>query len=168
MPPDLKITRRRLPHWELPGSIYFVTFVTWERLELNPPAREIILAACRYFDRDRYALYAAVVMPDHVHLLLKPLEKDNGQTWKLNKILQSLKSYTAKQIPTVMTHLGTVWMPESYDRIVRDREEFEEAWQYILENPVRSGLCTQIKDYPFVWQCLDVVNTSELKFPEIR
>ncbi|MEM8641290.1 MAG: transposase [Cyanobacteria bacterium P01_G01_bin.54] len=153
--PDLKISQRRLPHWELPGSIYFITFITWDRLELSPPARDIVLSACRYFDGDRYTLYAAVVMPDHVHLLLQPQPQANGEPWPLSKIIHSLKSYTAKQISTVMMHHGTLWMPERYDRIIRDAAEFQATWQYIQENPLRSGLCTQQEDYPFVWQRQD-------------
>jgi REP element-mobilizing transposase RayT len=66
-------------------------------------------------------------MPDHVHLLLTPHLKDSHQTWTLNQILHSIKSYTAKKIPTVITHQGVVWMPERHDRLIRDDREFETA-----------------------------------------
>lgn len=46
--PQLKITKRRLPHWELEGSIYFITFNTWEKLELSEAARQVVLDACRF------------------------------------------------------------------------------------------------------------------------
>jgi REP element-mobilizing transposase RayT len=125
--PNLKITRRRLPHWELPGLTYLVTFVTWERLELPPAARQLVLDACCYFHNRRYTLHIAVVMPDHVHLLLTPHLKDSHQTWTLSQILHSIKSYTAKKILTVITHQGVVWMPERHDHLIRDDREFETA-----------------------------------------
>jgi hypothetical protein len=52
--PGLKITQRNLPHWELDGSVYFITFNTWEKLELTPEARQIVLSACKFFNNQRY------------------------------------------------------------------------------------------------------------------
>lgn len=59
-----------LPHWELDGASYFITFNTWERLELNPEAREIVLNSCLFFNNQRYKIFIFVVMTDHVHLLM--------------------------------------------------------------------------------------------------
>lgn len=63
---------------EIPGATYFMTFVTWERLELMPPARKIVLDSCLFFHQKRYQIYSLVVMPDHVHLLLLPLPKETS------------------------------------------------------------------------------------------
>ena len=52
--PQLKLTQRMLPHWEYDGSPYFITFNTWERLELSPAARQIGLDACLFFNTQRY------------------------------------------------------------------------------------------------------------------
>lgn len=60
-------------------SIYLVTFCTWERLELNLAARQVVMDACQYFHGERYAIFAGVVMPDHVHLLIQPWLKDTGK-----------------------------------------------------------------------------------------
>jgi hypothetical protein len=45
---ELFQTRRNLPHWQLGGSNYFVTFRT-KALELTPEARTTVLNACRHF-----------------------------------------------------------------------------------------------------------------------
>ena len=47
--PTLKITQRDLPHWELDGAVYFITFNTWEKLELTLDAREIVFSTCKFF-----------------------------------------------------------------------------------------------------------------------
>jgi len=144
--------RKNLPHWELDGSIYFITFSTQDRFELTSAARQVILDACKYFDGQRYQNYAIVVMPDHVHWLVKPLQKKDGEYWSLTSITHSIKSYTAKEIPKVMTYIGKVWQIESYDRIIRDEREFNDTWEYIRQNSVKADLSKIPEDYPFFWQ----------------
>ena len=148
---ELTIKRRMLPHWTLTGATYFVTFVTWDRMVLTPPARQTVLDACLFFADQRYRLFVVVVMPDHVHLLLQPLPKPHGKYWTLSSIMHSIKGYSAKQIPTVMTHLGTVWQPERYDRIVRSPQEFNNVYEYICQNPVKANLAATPTQYPFLW-----------------
>lgn len=77
--PDRQLikTKRQLPHWQMGGSTYVVTFRS-RGPNLPPEARKIVLEACRYFDNTKYLLWAAVVMPDHVHLLFTPKEKAQG------------------------------------------------------------------------------------------
>jgi REP element-mobilizing transposase RayT len=150
--PEFKITQRMLPHWEYDGSIYFITFGTWERLKLSPQARQVVLDACLFFNTQRYDLFALVVMPDHVHMLIEPLFKTEEEYWSLSSIMHSIKSYSAKQIPKVMPHIGTIWQPERYDRIVRDDRAFTAIWQYIRQNPVKAKLASSPSCYPFLWQ----------------
>jgi REP element-mobilizing transposase RayT len=146
---QLKVTYRNLPHWELEGAVYFITFNTWEKLELTPAARQVVLNACKFFDRQRYQIFCLVVMPDHVHMLMQPLEKSDNKFWSLSSILHSMKSYSSKQIPKVMKHIGTVWQDERHDHIVRDEREFQAFWEYIRQNPVKAGLSVTPEEYRF-------------------
>ncbi len=91
-------------------------------------------------------------MPDHVHLLIQPLSKASEEYWSLSSILHSIKSYTAKQIPKVMPHIGTLWQDSRFDRIIRDEREFLDTWEYIRQNPVKADLCSTTEEYPFFWQ----------------
>lgn len=151
----LKIYHRRLPHWELDGAVYFITFNTWEKLELNLEAREIVLNSCLFFNNKRYQIFVLVVMTNHVHLLIQPLLKSEKEYWSLSSIMNSIKSYSAKQIPKVMNHIGIVWQNERYDRIVRNEQEFQQFWEYIRQNPVKAGLSSAPEDYPFFWQTVE-------------
>jgi len=70
--------RTRLSRVEDPGTTYFVTFVLYDR-HLCDLTRtqlgEVIVKALRHFDGRRYLLFDYVVMPDHVHFLIKPLRR---------------------------------------------------------------------------------------------
>ena len=82
-------------------------------------ARRIVEDALRHFDGMRYALYAFVVMPNHVHVLFMP---EKGEA--LSRILHSWKSFTAHQLSDRVTGGGAVWQKESWDRLIRNEEHF--------------------------------------------
>ena len=86
-------TRRNLPHWQEPGSTYLITWRTADGFTLLPEARTIAMNAIRFWDGTRWQVYAAVVMPDHVHVLARPLPVDPGQpqaVYDLGRILHSV------------------------------------------------------------------------------
>ena len=148
--------RRRLPHFDKPWAIYAVTFTTINRRILSPESRTVVLKALQHFHNQRYELFAACVMPDHVHLLLQPWIKepdDNGENvfWSLGELMHSIKSFTAKEINKLEGTEGTVWETERFDRYVRGDRDLEEKFHYITKNPERAGLDDPEKGYPWVW-----------------
>ena len=64
--------------------------------------------------------------------------------------MKGIKGASARQINILLQREGALWERDSYDRMVRDEEEFQEKVQYILTNPLRKGLATKIGEYPFV------------------
>lgn len=142
---ELWIYRRRMPHWRLTGAVYFVTW----RLEksqsfLSSTESEIVASALKHFDGQRYDLMAYVVMPDHVHILVKPYEK-----FLLQEIVHSWKSFTAYKLQRQYGRQGGIWQEDYFDRIMRDEAEFLEKAQYILNNPLK--IQPQMQEYPWVW-----------------
>ncbi len=73
-------------------------------------------------------------MPNHVHLLVTPLPR-----FDLESILHSWKSFSAHEINKKRGNDGVVWKKESYDHIVRNREEFVRIQKYIRDNPIKAG-----------------------------
>lgn len=144
-------SKRWLPHRQQAGSAYFVTFRA-AGVDLSPELRAIVLSAARHFDGQRYTLWAAVVMPDHAHLLLTPHEREPGQWWSLSSILHSVKGYAAKEVNRRLERSGAVWMQESFDRIVRDDQEFAQKWGYIRNNPVKRALCERADDWDALYE----------------
>jgi putative transposase len=70
--------RRHLPHYQSDHKPIFVTFSTHHRWILPDAARKITLEACIWGNNKRFNLHGAVVMPDHVHVVLTPLYDGNG------------------------------------------------------------------------------------------
>jgi len=91
-------------------------------------------------------------MPDHTHLLLRPEERSPGEWWPLARLLHSIKSFSSNQVNQTLRRRGTLWLDESFDRVVRDEEEFLEKWNYIRWNPVRKGLCERPEDWDALYE----------------
>lgn len=69
----------------------------------------------------------------------------------LAMIMKSLKGFSAREANKMLGRKGTFWQAESYDREIRDETEFWRVIKYILNNPVKAGLVTKWKEYPFSW-----------------
>lgn len=148
--PRLVTSRRNLPHWQAGGSTYFVTFRVAAG-ELVGSEREIVLEACRFVHERSAWVEIVVVMPDHVHMMLKPMPRAAGGWTPLGSVLHSIKSFTAHRILKARDQHGRLWQDESFDRIVRDADEFEEKWEYMRLNPVRAGIVGDPRNYPYLW-----------------
>jgi carbamoylphosphate synthase large subunit/REP element-mobilizing transposase RayT len=98
-------------------------------------AAQVVAGALKHFQGTRYLLDAFVVMPNHVHALLQPLN-DNS----LSGILHSWKSFTGKELKRRSADHQAVWQDENYDRIVRDEQELERLRDYIQCNPTKAKL----------------------------
>ncbi len=153
-----KYSKRNLPHFERPWGKYMVTFTTVDRKPLSPLARDTVLKSILFLhEQRRYELYAACVMPDHVHLLFEPQIKEqdkdgNPVFWPLTEILHSLKSFTAHEINKLEDTKGNpVWEKESFDRLMRGDSDLEEKFHYICRNPWDSGAAKPDENYPWLW-----------------
>jgi REP element-mobilizing transposase RayT len=143
--------KRRLPHYQKHGVPVFVTFSKLGRGTFNPNARDVILQHCLQDNGKKYSLHAAVVMPEHVHLLLVPLPDERGWPFSLPKILKALKGASARSINKSMGTEGAVWLEESFDHVLRSSESAGQKLEYIRQNPVRRSLVTRPEDYPWLW-----------------
>ena len=148
---ELSISRRNLPHWQLSASTYFVTFRV-KSGDISEDERKIVLDAIKHFHKVRYWVTTAVVMPDHVHLILKPVVLESEADFSLSIFLQGIKGFSAREINKVRNAKGSLWLDENFDRIVRDYDEYLEKWNYIRNNPVKSELCEFPEDYAFLWE----------------
>jgi len=139
--------RRKLPHWELDGSTYFVTFRVRKALGQtlqNHTLASVVEEALWFWHGERYYLDAYVIMPDHVHLLLTPVAARS-----LAKILQGLKGFTARQINGCLGRKGAFWQDESFDHLIRNEQDWLDKFTYIHDNPVKAGLVNRPQDYTF-------------------
>ncbi len=96
-------------------------------------------------------LYAGVVMPDHVHLLLDPLRKEDGHLFSLAQMMQSIKSASAHSLNKLLKRSGPVWDEEYWDHYMRSDDELRATVQYIQMNPLKRGLVKRSSDYRWLW-----------------
>jgi len=103
----------------------------------EPTAANIMASAMQHFDGQRYTLGAYVVMPNHVHCVVRPFATGEDA---LDKVLQSWKRHASYEINKRNGRSGTLWQEESFDRIVRDAEHLWKVLQYIGNNPRKAHL----------------------------
>jgi REP element-mobilizing transposase RayT len=168
--------RRRLPHYY---PVNAPIFVTWSLHGAFPPGRRFpcattegkaFVAMDRVLDNARtgpmylkqsaiaskvveaieyraermghYDLHTYVIMANHVHLLMTP-------HMEVSKIMHSLKLFTAREANRILGLTGPFWQDESYDRIVRNGEEFNRIVRYIEMNPVSAGIVSSPDEFPY-------------------
>jgi putative transposase len=145
---------------EVAGGIRFLTFSCEHRLQLlgNPAIRDLFvtrLAAAH--TKFTFDLFAWVVMPEHVHLLLRPPPDVSAE-----EILDSLKKSVARRVIDRWQELGAPVLARitdpagrtrfwqrggGFDRNVRHRGEFAREVRYIHRNPVERGLVERPTDW---------------------
>jgi len=136
--------KRHLPHYQVAAGYYFITFSTHNRLLFQPPQKDCVFHAIRFLDGKKYELYAAVVLDDHVHIIINPTDS-------LSKIMHSIKSFTAHEINRMLNRTGYIWQDESHDRVIRSEDEFLEIIKYIANNPIKADLATVYEDYKWLY-----------------
>lgn len=109
----------------------------------EPEIADIVKEALHYRDGKEYELLAYCIMPNHVHLVIELVGRNDIPTYNakpLFRILQSLKRRTARKCNALLGRDGAFWQDESYDHVIRDSDELERTIQYVLNNPVKAGL----------------------------
>jgi REP element-mobilizing transposase RayT len=142
--------RRHLPHFQGDCAAIFATFSTHHRWILPAAARSIALEACLWGHGKHFSLHGAVVMPDHVHLVLTPLRDDDGP-FSVADIMQGIKSSSAHEINRALSRAGQVWQHESFDHVLRQEEGIAAKVEYVIQNPVRKGLARMPSEYRWLW-----------------
>jgi putative transposase len=96
-----------------------------------------------YRGEHKFLIHRFVVMRDHFHLLLSPLNVD------LQRAVQFIKggfSYRAKK------ELGVsyeIWERGYVDHRIRDADDYRQHVEYIDQNPVRARMVAEPEKYPY-------------------
>lgn len=117
---------------------------------LSPAARDTVAECILHSHQIKYDLAIASVMPDHVHILLRPREKTPQSFFTLSEIMRAVKGVAARKINEMKKRMGPIWQKESFDRIVRDEDEWREKYEYIRNNAVKAELAGSPRDYPWL------------------
>ena len=125
----------------------------------QPVFADLAEGALRFFDGQRYQLEAWVVMPNHLHLLVR-----NWRT-PLSALSKSWKGFIAREADRILGRKGTLWEREYWDTLTADEEQFRKAVDYTEHNPAKAGLAREPKAWP--WSSARFRDEyGRLRFPE--
>ena len=119
---NIKLHRNSQKRFYGSDKIYFITTVTRQRF---PFFEEDLF--CELFvenlrickELKNFKLYAFIIIPNHIHLLLKP-----GNDFNISKVMQSLKQNVSCDINRIINH----------NEIIYDMKEHKEENENIFEN----------------------------------
>lgn len=83
-------------------------------------------------DEVLYELIAFAIMPNHVHMLIKPFDN-------LDTIMQKIKGSSAEMIDEMIQKDGSFWTQDYYSKAINDEDSFNITYNYIKNNPLKLG-----------------------------
>ena len=140
----------RIGRTSIPGLYYHIIIVTNQRKPVlaNHNAATIIFRAFDWLEiENRLEWICIMVMPDHVHTVIRLAE---GQT--LQKVLHSLKRFTAREVNKCLLREGSLWQKGYSDWGIRSEKALNNTIRYCYMNPVREDIVKSAKDYRY-WRC---------------
>lgn len=149
---------------EHPGAAYFVTSSVVDFIAVfdQHVYIDIILKNLDFYrNRYNFKLYAFVIMPEHLHLIIHP----QGES-KIKDIMRNFKSYTSKKLTSQLREDGRFEILNRLKKFAIPRIEhpfwtegnrpigvytgkvLRSKIDYIHANPLRRGLVKNLEDYP--------------------
>lgn len=95
----------------------------------RPEIRRILSDSLEYNDGVAYDLLGYVVMPNHVHIVMRMLGKHEA-----NDVMKSIKRFCTTQM-NKRFNTGTRLFSENWDRLIRNESHLKYVLNYILNNP---------------------------------
>jgi putative transposase len=166
--------RKTVRHYDEPGDAHFLTFSCYRRIPLlskDRSRRWLVDALQDARQKHGFDLWAWVIMPEHVHLLIWPRAPGH----KIERILADIKrpvgqnaiAWLESRAPSFLARLTVktrsrtyrhFWQPgPGQDRNVYEPESAHQVVEYIHGNPVRRGLVKRAEDWPWSsaadWAC---------------
>ena len=92
--------------------------------------REIVVDSLHFYDGRGIDLDCYVVMPNHVHCVFALRE---GK--KLEKVMQSIKGFSAREVNKRMARKGALWQSDYWDRLIRSESHLRWVRRYVTGNP---------------------------------
>lgn len=162
---DISRHRKRVRHFDDAGHVHELTFSCYDRLPLltNDERMEMLARAVdAAASRHGFALSAFVFMPEHVHLLVYPLETSSQISSLLKAIKQPFSNRVRQGLEqgnlgllrrlTVQERPGKTafrfWQEGGgFDRNLTEPKTVRAVIDYLHLNPVRRGMVSQAGDY---------------------
>jgi putative transposase len=133
---------RGLKRFQRAESLHFITFSCFHRLPLleTRGAREMVETVLeKVRARHQARVYAYVLMPEHVHLLI-----NEPPQILLAQLLKAVKQITSRKLRGSREKF---WQERYYDSNIRGEDARSEIIRYIHRNPVVRGFVEKPEDW---------------------
>jgi putative transposase len=108
--------------------------------------------AFRVARRERpFAIEAIVILPDHLHAVLKLPAADadfSGRWRRIKGHFSSALIDAGIRVARASNGDLSLWQRRFWEHTIRDERDFERHVDYIHFNPVRHGLVQRVRDWP--------------------
>jgi putative transposase len=163
---DGTVTRLRVSYNE-PGHAHELTFSCFHRLAMlsKDRTREWLVESLeRARKRLQFEIWAYVIMPEHVHLLILPCRPE----YDMSKILKAVKQPVGQRAMRFLRREAPDWLNRlsvrvrsgrvehhfwqeggGYDRNIIDADTAWASVRYLHNNPVRRGLVRHPEEWPW-------------------
>jgi REP element-mobilizing transposase RayT len=113
---------------------------------------KVVADSLHFWDDLSIELYCYCIMSNHLHTVIRMLESHKVVAYKqLHEWLHSVKRYSAYKANNILRRKGPFWMHESFDYLVRNRQELGRIIEYVLDNPVKAGLCKERREWRWTY-----------------
>jgi putative transposase len=158
-------SEKKVRHLNIPGHAHELTFSCYRKMPLlsSEISKVWVLQAIDAARKDRgFSLYAFVIMPEHVHIIIHPHEPATEISWFLKSMKQSVARKASRWLSEHDPHRHDklsikkkdnrrefrFWQAGGgYDRNIENPDTLNLMIEYIHHNPVRRGLVEQAADW---------------------
>ncbi|MFN7782143.1 MAG: REP-associated tyrosine transposase [Lysobacterales bacterium] len=130
----------------IPEQAYLVTTVCQDRTPVFLDASLAVQATALLNSALAWpnaSVEAWVLMPDHWHGLVV-LTSDEP----LSRVVQRFKALVSRQLPRPQGQTRRLWQRGFHDHALRNEASLVKVARYVVDNPVRAGLCARWSDWP--------------------
>lgn len=134
------------------GTYFFTVTLADRRSHALIDYIDALRAAMRGTQRDHpFTVEAMVVLPDHLHMVMKLPADDADYTnrWRLMK-RRFTDALVKADVPVLRRPNGehALWQRRFWEHTIRDERDFQRHVDYIHFNPIKHGLVTRVRDWP--------------------
>jgi putative transposase len=136
----------------VPGGTYFFTVNLHDRRsDLLVRHIDLLRQSWREVSHlEPFETLAAVVLPDHLHLVISLPEGDPDFPVRL----RLLKSGFTRRLPAEVKSSGRkgerrVWQRRYWEHVIRNQADLEAHINYVHFSPVKHGLVAEMDDWPY-------------------
>lgn len=137
----------------LPGGTYFFTVAARQRGTRRLVERAELLKACIRAEQRLapFSILAAVIMPDHLHMVWRLPEGDSDYPNRWRRI-KARFSRALPPHPPIVARRGRgereIWQRRYWEHAVRDEAELAACISYVHSNPIKHGYAERPEEWP--------------------